>query len=51
VRGCCLARADIDPLDFSVDLPRVMMVEVSHDPLEVPLSRRRTGRFGCMARN
>ena len=23
---------DIDPLDLSVDLPRVMMAEVSHDP-------------------
>jgi hypothetical protein len=28
------SRADIDPLDLSVDLPRVMMAEVTHDPLE-----------------
>jgi hypothetical protein len=39
------SRADIDPLDLSVDLPRVMMAEVSHDPLEFRYRVAGTGTF------
>ena len=39
------ARADIDPLDLSIDLPRVMMVEVTYDPLEFRYRVAGTGTF------
>jgi hypothetical protein len=39
------SRADIDPLDLSVDLPRVMMAEVSHGPLEFRYRVAGTGTF------
>jgi hypothetical protein len=39
------SRADIDPLDLSVDLPRVMMAEVSHDPLDFRYRVAGTGTF------
>jgi hypothetical protein len=39
------SRADIDPLDLSVDLPRVMMAEVTHDPLEFRYRVAGTGTF------
>jgi hypothetical protein len=39
------SRADIDPLDLSVDLPRVMMAEVSHEPLEFRYRVAGTGTF------
>ncbi len=39
------SRADIDPLDLSIDLPRVMMAEVSHDPLEFRYRVAGTGTF------
>ena len=39
------SRADIDPLDLSADLPRVMMAEVTHDPLEFRYRVAGTGTF------
>jgi hypothetical protein len=39
------SRADIDPLDFRRELPRVMMVEVSYDPLEFRYRVAGTGLF------
>jgi hypothetical protein len=39
------SRADIDPLDLSVDLPRVMMAEVTYDPLEFRYRVAGTGTF------
>jgi hypothetical protein len=39
------SRADIDPLDLSVDLPRIMMVEVGHDPLDFRYRVSGTGIF------
>jgi hypothetical protein len=38
-------RADIDPVDFAAYLPRVMMVEVAHDPLEFRYRLAGTGVF------
>jgi hypothetical protein len=39
------SRADIDPLDLSIDLPRIMMAEVTHDPLEFRYRVAGTGTF------
>jgi hypothetical protein len=39
------SRADIDPLDLSPDLPRIMMAEVNHDPLEFRYRVAGTGTF------
>jgi len=39
------ARADIDPLEFPRALPRVMMAEVSYDPLEFRYRVAGTGLF------
>ena len=39
------SRADIDPLEISKALPRVMMAEVSHDPLEFCYRLAGTGLF------
>lgn len=39
------SRADIDPLEFTKALPRVMMVEVSYDPLEFRYRVAGTGLF------
>jgi hypothetical protein len=39
------SRADIDPMDFTRELPRVMMVEVSYDPLEFRYRVAGTGLF------
>src|SRR5689334_21616632 len=39
------SRSDIDPLDLSIDLPRVMMAEVSRDPLEFRYRVAGTGTF------
>jgi hypothetical protein len=39
------SRADIDPLEFTRELPRVMMVEVSYDPLEFRYRVAGTGLF------
>ena len=39
------SRADIDPLEFRRDLPRVMMAEVSYDPLEFRYRVAGTGLF------
>jgi hypothetical protein len=39
------SRADIDPMDFVRVLPRVMMVEVSYDPLEFRYRVAGTGLF------
>lgn len=39
------SRADIDPMDIARVLPRVMMVEVSHDPLEFRYRVAGTGLF------
>jgi hypothetical protein len=39
------SRADIDPLEFAKMLPRVMMVEVSYDPLEFRYRVAGTGLF------
>jgi hypothetical protein len=39
------SRADIDPLEFTRALPRVMMVEVSYDPLEFRYRVAGTGLF------
>lgn len=39
------SRADIDPLEFSRALPRVMMAEVSYDPLEFRYRVAGTGLF------
>src|ERR1043165_4353887 len=39
------SRADIDPLEFPRALPRVMMVEVSYDPLEFRYRVAGTGLF------
>jgi hypothetical protein len=39
------SRADIDPMEFSKALPRVMMVEVSYDPLEFRYRVAGTGLF------
>ena len=39
------SRGDIDPLDLSVDLPRVMMAEVTHDPLDFRYRVAGTGTF------
>jgi hypothetical protein len=39
------ARADIDPLEFARALPRVMMAEVSYDPLEFRYRVAGTGLF------
>ena len=38
-------RGDIDPLDFAAYLPRVMMAEVSYDPLEFRYRVAGTGVF------
>jgi hypothetical protein len=39
------SRADIDPLEFTRDLPKVMMAEVSYDPLEFRYRVAGTGLF------
>jgi hypothetical protein len=39
------SRADIDPLEFTRELPRVMMAEVSYDPLEFRYRVAGTGLF------
>jgi hypothetical protein len=39
------SRADIDPMEFSRELPRVMMAEVSYDPLEFRYRVAGTGLF------
>jgi hypothetical protein len=39
------SRADIDPLEFRRDLPRVMMAEVSYEPLEFRYRVAGTGLF------
>jgi hypothetical protein len=39
------SRADIDPLEFRRELPRVMMVEVSYDPLDFRYRVAGTGLF------
>ena len=39
------ARADIDPLEFTRALPRVMMVDVSYEPLEFRYRVAGTGLF------
>ena len=39
------SRADIDPLDLSADLPRVMMAEVTYDPLDFRYRVAGTGTF------
>lgn len=39
------SRADVDPLEFSRALPRVMMVDVSYDPLEFRYRVAGTGLF------
>jgi hypothetical protein len=39
------SRSDIDPMDFARELPRVMMVEVSYDPLEFRYRVAGTGLF------
>jgi hypothetical protein len=39
------SRTDIDPLEFSKALPRVMMAEVSYDPLEFRYRVAGTGLF------
>lgn len=39
------SRADIDPLEFTRALPRVMMAEVSYDPLEFRYRVAGTGLF------
>jgi hypothetical protein len=39
------SRADIDPLEFARELPRVMMVEVTTDPLEFRYRVAGTGLF------
>jgi hypothetical protein len=39
------SRADIDPMDFARVLPRVMMAEVSYDPLEFRYRVAGTGLF------
>jgi hypothetical protein len=39
------ARADIDPLDLAIDLPRIMMAEVSRDPLDFRYRLAGTGTF------
>jgi len=39
------SRADIDPLEFTRDLPRVMMAEVTYDPLEFRYRVAGTGLF------
>ena len=39
------SRADIDPLEITKALPRVMMAEVSHDPLEFRYRLAGTGLF------
>jgi len=39
------SRSDIDPLDLSIDLPRIMMAEVTHDPLEFRYRVAGTGTF------
>jgi hypothetical protein len=39
------SRADIDPMEFTRELPRVMMAEVSYDPLEFRYRVAGTGLF------
>ncbi len=39
------SRADIDPLEFTRELPHVMMAEVSYDPLEFRYRVVGTGLF------
>jgi hypothetical protein len=39
------SRADIDPLEFTRELPRVMMAEVSYEPLEFRYRVAGTGLF------
>ena len=39
------SRADIDPMEFTRELPRVMMAEVSYDPLEFRYRIAGTGLF------
>ncbi len=45
------SRADIDPLEFTRELPRVMMVEVSYDPLEFRYRVAGTGLFAMHGRD
>lgn len=44
------SRADIDPLDFRRDLPKVMMAEVSYGPLEFRYRVAGTGLFAMHGR-
>lgn len=44
------SRADIDPLEFTKALPRVMMAEVSYDPLEFRYRVVGTGLFAMHGR-
>lgn len=39
------SRADIDPPDLAIDLPRIMMAEVSHEPLDFRYRVAGTGTF------
>jgi hypothetical protein len=45
------SRADIDPLEFTRELPRVMMAEVSHDQLEFRYRVAGTGLFPVHGRD
>ncbi|WP_395020727.1 PAS domain-containing protein [Dongia sp.] len=45
------SRADIDPLEFTRALPRVMMVEVSYDSLEFRYRVAGTGLFAMHGRD
>jgi hypothetical protein len=44
------SRADIDPLEFTRELPKVMMAEVSYDPLEFRYRVAGTGLFAMHGR-
>jgi len=44
------SRADIDPLEFTHALPRVMMAEVTYDPLEFRYRVAGTGLFAMHGR-
>jgi hypothetical protein len=44
------SRADIDPMEFRRELPRVMMAEVSYDPLDFRYRVAGTGLFAMHGR-